>query len=216
MTAIIPRNAILVHGCCDEEEFYGGESSPSNSHWFPWLQKELIKRDIETQTPEMPRPYRPEYAAWKQVLDCFSIDRHSILVAHSCGAGFVLRWLADEMRSVQKLILVAPWIDPFGTRGSFLDFELDSKVDSMFDEMHVMYSEDDDVEGLRESVQSLIKAYPRAQCHRFCDRGHFSRTDLGTDAFPELLDVIVGNKSRAADSAQRAPSDGPAPLPASL
>ena len=104
------------------------------------------------------------------------------------------------MRSVQKLILVAPWIDPFGTRGSFLDFELDSKVDSMFDEMHVMHSDDDDVGGLRESIESLIKVYPRAQCHRFCDKGHFSRSDLCTEAFPELLDVIVGDKSPAADS----------------
>jgi len=216
MTSIVPRNAILVHGCCDEEEFYGGESSPSNSHWFPWLQKELIKRDIETQTPEMPRPYRPEYAAWKQVLDRYSIDRHSILVAHSCGAGFVLRWLADEMRSVQKLILVASWIDPFRTRGSFLDCELNAKLDSMFDEMHVMYSEDDDVDGLRESIQSLMKAYPRAQCHRFRNKGHFSRSDLGTDAFPELLDAIVGNKSPAPDSEQRASNDTSAPLSASL
>jgi len=75
-----------------------------------------------------------------------------------------------------------------------------------------MYSENDNVDGLRESIHSLIKAYPRAQCHRFCDKGHFSCTDLGTDAFPQLLDVIVGNKSPAADGEQRAPSNTPAPL----
>src|SRR3982750_332356 len=193
MSPIVSRNAVLVHGCCDEEEFYGDEPSPSNSHWFPWLQKELAKRDIETQTPEMPRAFAPEYAAWKRVLDCYCIDENTALVGHSCGAGFMLRWLGEEARPLNKLVLVAPWIDPFKSRGSFLDFELDTRVESRVNELHVLYSDNDTVDGLRDSIDAILKTYRNAQCHRFPDKGHFSRAELGTDSFPELLEVIFGD-----------------------
>jgi hypothetical protein len=56
------KNAIILHGTCSKEEYYDPEHpSLSNSHWFPWLQKQLLRKDISAQTPEIPNAWRPTY-----------------------------------------------------------------------------------------------------------------------------------------------------------
>src|SRR3989344_8787094 len=104
------NNAILVHGCWDKKEwadFVAGKypfPSPSNLHWLPWVQGELIKAGILAQTPEMPVPYAPEYGAWRTLFDQFSVTSETILIGHSCGAGFLLRWLGDTKKEVARLV----------------------------------------------------------------------------------------------------------------
>src|SRR4051812_42647695 len=105
----VTRRAIIIHGCCEEEEFYGDGPSCSNNHWLPWLQKQLTNRGIETQTLEMPQPHRPKYAEWKRVLDRCAIDEHTVLVGHSCGAGFLVKGLCQGTPKAERLFLVAPW-----------------------------------------------------------------------------------------------------------
>ena len=185
------KRAVIVHGCCEPEDFYSDKPSPSNSDWLPWLQKQLLKRGIETQTPEMPAPHEPDYTAWKRVLDRCCVDARTALVAHSCGTGFLLRWLSEEKSSADSLFLVAPWLDPGGTRGTFLDFDLDPAIASRMNDIHLLYSSDDKVEGVKQSVDLLLARLPRAKAHRFTDKGHFAFAHLGTDALPELLDLIA-------------------------
>ena len=109
---------IVVHGCCTEREFFDEKTpSPSNNHWIPWIQKKLLMQGIAVQTPEMPNAYNPDYETWKTVFDQFTVDLETVLVAHSCGAGFLLRWLGETRRPVAKLILVAPWLDQIGREG---------------------------------------------------------------------------------------------------
>ena len=63
------KKAILIHGYNNKEEFMD-ENRPasSNDHWFPWLQRQLLLNRIETQTPEMPGFYEPNYESWKKLL----------------------------------------------------------------------------------------------------------------------------------------------------
>ena len=106
-------NALLIHGCCDEDEYFNEQvPSPSNSHWFPWLQKQLLMCGIETQTPEMPVPYRPDYASWRKEFERFDVGPDTVLVGHSCGGGFLVRWLSEHPVKISQLILIAPWLDP--------------------------------------------------------------------------------------------------------
>jgi len=78
------QNIILVHGCTDKNEFLSDKyPSLSNSHWFPWLQKEIGKKDIDCQTPEMPKPYAPEYAQWKRILEQFAITQDTVLASYN-------------------------------------------------------------------------------------------------------------------------------------
>ncbi len=104
------RNAILLHGKPGKEEYYDSNyPSSSNAHWFPWLQKELIKRDIAAATPEVPLAFDPQYDLWVKEVDRYKITTETILVGHSCGGGFWVRYLSEHPKvHAGKVVLVAP------------------------------------------------------------------------------------------------------------
>ena len=186
------RNALLLHGCCNKDEFCSDKyPSSSNSHWFGWLQKQLIKQGIETQTPEMPTPYAPEYREWKRVFEQFEITSETTLVGHSCAAGFLLRWLGDNPNvEIDKLLLVAPWLDPIKKRKGFLDFEINPQLDKQVKTVHVFYSHDDPVAGVRESYEEIRSTFPKAKVTEYENMGHFILSQMQTEKFPDLLEVI--------------------------
>ena len=103
----------------------------SNSHWFPWLSKQLLISDIPTVALEIPNAYMPNYTTWKKEFERFDIDSETILVGHSCGGGFLVRWLSENDVKVGKVVLVAPWLDPEKRRGAdndFFKFEMDKRM----------------------------------------------------------------------------------------
>ena len=90
------KRAYILHGCCDEEEYFSDEyPSPSNAHWLPWLQKNLLQKGYDCQTPEMPKPYAGIYKEWKAQFELYPVDENTSLIGHSCGCGFFLRWLSE-------------------------------------------------------------------------------------------------------------------------
>lgn len=108
------NHVVLIHGAPYEEEFYNPEKpSPSHTNWFPWLQKQLALKDEISVAPEMPHPYNPIYEDHCAVFEQMKISNETILVGHSCGGGFLLRYFSEypELHP-KKIILVAPWIDP--------------------------------------------------------------------------------------------------------
>jgi len=186
-------NAIILHGTCDKAEYFDPQyPSLSNSHWFPWLQKQLLINGIFTQTPEMPDAYLPDYAKWKSEFEKNGITSDTILVGYSCGAGFLVRWLSENNMGIEKLVLVAPWMDPNREETTtFFDFTIDSKLTSRVGEMHLFFSEDDTVNGVQESVQMLLQAFPNIQVHKFTDKGHFTVEEMNSVEFPELLETTL-------------------------
>lgn len=188
------KTAILVHGMSSKAEYYK-ESNPasSNDHWLPWIQRQLLFRDILAQVPEFPRPYDPDYAQWCSVLEQFHIDEKTVLIGHSLGAGFLVRWLSESKKQVGTVVLVAPFLDPDHGEVSpdFFDFTIDPSLGGRTDGLHVFVSSDDDQE-IITSVEQLRDAIPEIQAHEFSDKGHFTIEDMKTIEFPELLHVVVG------------------------
>ncbi len=186
------KNIYILHGCCDKDEYFSQKyPSPSNFHWFPWLQKQLLMAGHNCQTPELPAAYKPDYPLWKKVFSHFPIDSNTCLIAHSCGCGFLLRYLQDTNQTIDKLIMVAPWLDPYRTRAPFLDFTPAPELENQIKDIHILYSEDESVEGVKESVDVLLNTYKNAKLHTFKEHGHFCLDEMGTEAFPELLEVIM-------------------------
>ncbi len=186
------RNVYILHGCCDREEFEDTSiPSGSNFHWIPWLQKQLIVKGYNCQTPEMPTPYKPSYTRWKKLFDIYPLDLETTLVAHSCGGGFFLRYLSEAPQKLKKLILVAPWIDPDHKLGDFLKFDLNPDFAHLIEEIHIFYSKDEAVEGVKETIELLRKTYPNIEYHEFESHGHFCLGEMGTEAFPELLKMVI-------------------------
>jgi hypothetical protein len=187
------RNAVIVHGKPSREEFYDPElPSPSNHHWLPWLANQLIVRDIPAHTPEMPHAYAPDYAAWRHEFERYDVTPQTMLVGHSCGGGFLVRWLSEHPAvMVDRVVLVAPWLDPHGDAApGFFDFTIDPGLVARTADLTILNS-DDDGEGIQRSVRILREALPRAGYREFRRYGHFCADDLGGPAFPELLDLLA-------------------------
>lgn len=184
---------LLLHGGYDEPDYRSKAlPSASNRQWLPWVQNELLAAGFDTQTPEVFRSYAFKYADWQSEFERNLADS-MILVGHSTGAGFFLRWLSEnDSVHVEKLVLVAPYIDPFDVHvdDRFFDFELDPSLASRTNGLHVFHSVDDMPE-IVASVERLLTTYTSAVEHRYEHMGHFVTESMGTDAFPDLVDVIV-------------------------
>jgi predicted alpha/beta hydrolase family esterase len=185
------KTAILLHGMPTEDEYLDEKGdAQSNSHWFPWLQQQLLAHGILAQTPELPDACNPNYEKWKLVFDQFVVDEETILVGHSAGAGFLVRWLSEEDARVGKVILVAPWLDPHHKQGELFNFELDAAVPERTKGLTIFISNDDDPEML-SAVSLLSGAWPAATVIKMEGRGHFTLEDMGTREFPELKEAIL-------------------------
>jgi predicted alpha/beta hydrolase family esterase len=187
--------AIIVHGLFPEKYFYiNGSDSPSNAHWLPWLQQQLCRQDILTQTPEMPRPFAPDYNDWKGELELLKPDENTILVGHSCGGGFLIRWLSDNPQiRVCKVVLVAPWLDIEKKRSPLFDFKLRPDIaDQSKYGIDILYSTDD-LMPIKTTMEYLHQTLENIRYHEFIDYGHFTLESMHTREFPELLQICLGN-----------------------
>ncbi len=184
------KQAFILHGVCDEDEYLREDfPSPSNAHWLPWLQQKFLRAGYLAQCLEMPTPYKPEYAAWCEVWERWSLSENTTLVGHSAGGGFLMKWLSMRPDiSLGKVVLVAPWLDPRRECGDFLKTKLDSELLGRIGELHILVSSDEPVEGVPETVELLQKTYPKAVIHRFGGLRHFYLSDTGLE-FPPLWDI---------------------------
>lgn len=186
------NNAVILHGMPSREEYFDPYNpSESNKHWLPWTQKQLVIHDILAQTPELPTPYEPEYEKWLDVFKRFHIDEHTILIGHSCGAGFLVRWLSENNIKVGTVILVAPFLDPDGdeVKSDFFDFQISKKLSKNTKNLCIFYSTDDNQEILT-SVEQILVSDDKIESRKFTDKGHFTYDDMKTEKFPELLKYI--------------------------
>ncbi|MDZ7726682.1 MAG: alpha/beta fold hydrolase [Candidatus Campbellbacteria bacterium] len=189
------KKAIILHGMSDNKQSYYNPDgdAESNSHWLPWLQKQLIVRDVLAQTPEMPEPHMPNYEKWCSVFNQFKIDEETDLIGHSCGAGFLLRWLTENKQKVRKVVLVAPWVDPtneLGDQNTFFNFEIDAGLAERTSSVYIFNSSNDD-EVIHESVKRILEKLPSAQLIEMKNKGHFTFSGMSTRKFPELAATLL-------------------------
>ena len=186
------KNAIIIHGTTVAEEYYTDKyPSLSNSHWLPWLQKQLLMKDIPAVTPEMFKAHEPDYDYWKQEVERFDINEETILVGHSCGGGFLVRYLSETDIKVGKVVLVAPWLDPNNRKdGDFFDFTIDENLVMKTDGVAIFNSDDDDEE-IQTSVKTIVDTVKNIKLVEFTGYGHFIIGHMKTEKFPELLEEVL-------------------------
>jgi len=186
------KTAIIIHGMPSKEGYFNPESkAQSNKHWLPWIQHQLILSGILAQTPEMPEPFEPDYEKWRSVFEQFKIDEETMLIGHSCGAGFLVRWLSENKVKVGRVALVAPWLNPdheYETK--MFDFEIDPSLVERTDGVTVFISSDD-MQSILDSTDIIKNAVKNVITKEFSNHGHFCFNDMKTDAFPELRDTLI-------------------------
>jgi predicted alpha/beta hydrolase family esterase len=158
--------------------------------WIIWA----LEETYDLICPLMPNKQSADYNAWKIWFERhfeFITDDKPVLIGHSLGGGFLLKYLSenDFPKKVSQLHLVAPYLENEGLYlerlNTFLfDLKKINKISDMCDEIHLWHSKDDNVVPFHNG--ELVKEnIPSVEFHIFEDRGHFRQP-----AFPELLEVI--------------------------
>lgn len=164
-----------------------------NKEWRDWIIWAL-EDTHDLICPLMPNKQSADYVAWKIWFERhleFITDDNPILIGHSLGGGFILKYLSENNfpKTISQLHLVAPYAENNGLLLEKLDtFSFDitkiNKIKNFCSEIHLWHSKDDT--SVPFSHSELIKEHiPEANFHIFTDRGHFRQP-----AFPEILEVI--------------------------
>jgi uncharacterized protein len=187
------KNAIILHGLADKKEYYDPKlSASSNQHWLPWLQRQLILKDFKADTPEVLYPFKFDWDSWVREVERFDIKPNTILVGHSMGGGFWVRYLSEHPEiAVDKVVLVAPWLNlRHEENTNFFDFEIDPGIVEHANQF-IIFGSDNDHPDVQNSVNLLKEKLPNITFRSFHNYGHFCYNDMKTEAFPELLEVLV-------------------------
>jgi predicted alpha/beta hydrolase family esterase len=187
------RNCIIIHGCPGSPEGErDAETRSYDKHWIPWVRAGLIEKNIPTLTPTMPDPWAPDYASFKQEFEKYPVSEQTILIGHSCGCAFLVRWLGEVKQKIDTLVLVAPWKIPRAGdpgRKAFYEFTIDETIKHRVRRI-LMFTSDTEREDGKKSL-AIYHAALGGDIVHLPDKGHYVLADMGTREFPELLDKIV-------------------------
>ncbi len=189
-----PKNCVMIHGCPKDEKSLIHVEEDTNKHWVPWIRKELNKMGFHVLNPLMPEAWHPNYEKWKAVMDTLPIDENSVLVGHSCGGAFLVRWLSENKKHIRKLILVAAAKtiadDASEEKKLFFDFSVDPLLKNRIQETVVLIGTQDKERHRQNAI--LYAEALNGRLVQLSNRGHFSSADMvKTNAFPELLEEIL-------------------------
>jgi predicted alpha/beta hydrolase family esterase len=140
----------------------------------------------------MPNPWNPVYNDYKKEFEKYRVDEDTILIGHSRGCAFLVRWLGESKQRISKLILVVPYKIAVGDnhlKKRFYQFDIDSSIKDRVGEIIIFTSDNEDKEGKR-SVEIYHKAIG-GRIINLRDHGHYTLEDMGTKEFPELLRELV-------------------------
>jgi len=186
-------NCVVVHGCpSDIEKAIDPETRTYDKHWIPWIKKELTDRGIKTETPLMPEPWYPDYEKFKKEFEKCDVNENTILVGHSCGSAFLVRWLGETKKRILKLILVAPWKVPNKNdefRKKFYIYPIDKRIKQRVKKI-IMFTADNEERDGKKSLQIFHQGLG-GKVIELQSRGHYTMDDMGTIVFPELLTAIL-------------------------
>ncbi len=186
-------NCIIIHGCPgDEEKAMNVETRTYDKHWIPWLKEKLVENKINVSTPQMPEPWKPDYEKFKKELEKYDVSENTILIGHSCGCAFLVRYLGETKKQIPKLILVAPWKLPYRNDGAdktFYEYDIDKSIVSRVKEI-IMFTSNDEEEDGKKSLKIFHNALG-GKIIEFPNHGHYTLGDMKTNEFPKLLNEII-------------------------
>lgn len=185
---------IMVHGFNPKgkELVQQGKRLQNDRDWIPWLKEKLKDKGYEAHNPSMPKFWEPSYEEWKAKIEEYEIDESTVLIGHSLGAAFLLRYLGDKKLKIKKLILVSPSLvskENFPAVAKFYDFEIDKGIAERTNEI-VIYTSDNDYQRMIESAK-IAHDKIGGRLIELKGQGHFIEKHMGKSEFPELLDEAL-------------------------
>ncbi|MBR3511248.1 MAG: alpha/beta hydrolase [Alphaproteobacteria bacterium] len=169
-------------------EYYAG-------NWKHWLQFRVEKdHDVIMQIPKFPHAHAllMKYDEWENIMDFQDINPETVLIGHSAGGGFILKYLSTHPElKIKQAILVAPWIDTNNEQpnGFYDGFDLNNNMVKQTTCGIDMMISDDDMPDILSSTDKIAENITNIKVHKYKNRGHFLFSEL-----PEILDIIKFNK----------------------
>ena len=182
---------------------HGWDGYPENN-WFPWLRKELEKRDFKVYILAMPDPDSPKIERWVPFLEeqIKNVDESTFLVGHSIGCQTILRYLErlPQNKKVGGVIFVAGWVSltPMAIRSKEeqkivkpwfetpIDFENVKKSSNRF---VAIFSDDDPYVPLSKNLETYREKLD-AKIIIEKGKGHFSDEE-GIKELPIALNKLL-------------------------
>ena len=184
-------NIVFCHGCMGPKYDWDKRTYDASAWWADWLQFFVeFEHDVIMQKPYFPHAHMllMKYDEWEKIMDRQELTPDTVLIGHSAGGGFVLKYLAmhPELK-VRQVILVAPYIDvediqPFGF---YKDLNLSADMMAQTEYGIDIMISDDDFPYIKNSVEKIVKNIPGVRVHNFSGRGHFTGPEL-----PEIMPII--------------------------
>ena len=184
-------NIIFCHGVMGPEDDWKNRAFNEIKSWKDWLQFYTeFEHDVLMQMPRFPHAHVAlmKYSEWEKIMDAQDINEDTVLIGHSAGGGFVLKYFSQHPNlNVRQIVLVAPWCDaenyqPFGF---YKDIDFKSNIISRTKYGVDLLVSDDDAPYILSSVDKIIKNLPDIRVHEFSGYGHFVRPKL-----PEIMPII--------------------------
>ena len=159
--------------------------------WKATLQEKLGE-GYDVLFPRMPNPDDPRFKEWRAWFDNILsvLDRDLILVGHSLGGLFLLKYFSEQetAKHIAGLFAVAPPYvtleEKWGNSGFSLpeDFSKLGQIRKVF-----LYASNDDTVVSYEDGERFAQKIPHASYTLLENRGHFADGN-----FPEIIDDMRG------------------------
>jgi len=184
-------SAAIVHGTM---------GSPQGN-WFPWLKTELEKRSVAVTVPAMPTPEGQTLQGWRSAFadQVGALNTGSLLIGHSVGAVFALRYLESCKIPIGAVFLVVFLVAGFtGTLGlseydalnaSFVDGTYDwAAIERNAKKIFCISGDNDPYVPLSQGQE--IARELGVEHHIIRGGGHLN-AEFGYTRFPELLELCA-------------------------
>ena len=181
------RNVIIIHGAYGYPE----------ENWFGWLKRELQDLNMDCHVPHFPTPEGQHLDRWLEIFDRdfqSLIHGNTILIGHSLGAAFILRWLETHPCSLASVILVGAFFGSVGNEKfdhineSFFRTPFDWTTIRERAQSFVSYYGTEDPYVTQETFDTIAHAL-QAKKMVIANAKHFN-TASGYHQFPQLLDHL--------------------------
>jgi len=185
------KNVILIHG-------YNGIPKI-----YKWLEVELNKLEYNVIIPEFPPREGAFYKEWKNVLDKYIqyINNDSIIVAHSIGNEFVIKYFDENDLKAKLYVSLAGFSEYFEWENredlnrackDFLTSEVEiEEFKNRFDKKYSIYSDNDHIVPF-----DILERYPKSigsSPMLIKNIGHMGKKS-GLEKIPEVIEIIKENE----------------------
>jgi predicted alpha/beta hydrolase family esterase len=171
-------------------------------NWFPFVKAKLDGNDTQVIIPQYPIDTDKHfYEYWKKVLDIYKdfgyINLRSVIIGHSSGCAFTIKYLIENNLKIDKLILVSGFNNYYSSdendfhnlvnRTFYIEDEKLAKVKELCNKIVCIYGDNDPY--IPQDVFHDLALKLDAEEVIIKDGGHLNIDD-GYNKFEEILKYI--------------------------